>query len=232
VSLREQKKLQTRQAIFLVALEMFREHGFDKVTVAEIAERAGISKMTIFNYFPTKEEIVLGPMEEHTGDPAAIVAGRAPGESIVAAFRRTFLQRLAERAAETGLNDSPVLVQVINLVKESPPMTARVFQFQLRGEQLLVAALTGREPGPHDIREPVSPEVIEAMRGQGPDDLVARIAAGQIMSLWRALQSENFRLILGGMSADAAYPHAVDAANQGFDLLEKGLGRYGASARP
>jgi AcrR family transcriptional regulator len=228
VKLREQKKLQTRQAIFHVALEMFREHGFDKVTVAEIAERAGISKMTVFNYFPTKEEIVLGPMEEHTGDPAAIVTGRAPGEPVVAAFRRTFLQRLAERAPETGLNDSPVLLQVTNLVKERPSMMARLFLFQLRSEQLLVAALTGRDPGPHDIRDPVSPEVVAAMRGQEPADLMARIVAAQLMGMWRTLQSENFRLILSGRSADDAYPDAVAIANEGWDVLQKGLGNYGA----
>ncbi|MEZ0071020.1 TetR family transcriptional regulator [Planotetraspora sp. GP83] len=225
--LRERKKLQTRQAIFGVAMALFRERGFADVSVAEIAARAGISKMTVFNYFPTKEDIVMGPMEEHLGDPARIVSSRRPGEPVVAAFRRAFLERLAARAAETGLNDNPELLQVINLVKETPSLVARMFMIQLRGEQLLMAALMGLDAGGHDIRTPVSEGDLAALRDRpGPRDLRARVAAAQLMGLWRVLQAENSLRIILGETADEVYPDAVAAANLGFDLLEKGLGDW------
>ncbi|MCT9934421.1 TetR/AcrR family transcriptional regulator [Planotetraspora sp. A-T 1434] len=229
LGLRERKKLQTRQAIFGAALELFRERGFADVSVAEIAARAGISKMTVFNYFPTKEDIVMGPMEEHLGDPAEIASSRPPGEPVVAAFRRVFLERLAARAPETGLNENPELLQVINLVKETPSLLARVFMVQLRSEQLLAAALMGREAGPHDIRAPVTAGDLAAFRSEpGRQDLRARVVAGQIMALWRALQVANSLRMVLGEPADDVYPDAVAAANLGFDLLEKGLGDWGS----
>ncbi|GII31366.1 TetR family transcriptional regulator [Planotetraspora mira] len=206
--LRERKKLQTRRAIFGVALELFRERGFDNVSVAEIAAKAGISKMTVFNYFPTKEDIVLGPMEEHVGDPAAIAEGRAPGEPIVAAFRRTFLERLEGRAPETGLNDDAALLQVLNLISETPSMVVRTFSFRHRSEQMLVEVLRDPAAGPHDLR--------------------ARLIAGHLTGLWYTLQGENVRRIIGGERVGDVYPDAVAAANLGFDLLADGIGDYGA----
>src|ERR1700704_4814627 len=57
--LRERKKRQMRQQISDTATEMFMERGFDAVRVAEIAEACGVSEKTVFNYFPTKESLLL-----------------------------------------------------------------------------------------------------------------------------------------------------------------------------
>ena len=57
--LRERKKRQMRQQLSDTATEMFIERGFDAVRVAEIAEACGVSEKTVFNYFPTKESLVL-----------------------------------------------------------------------------------------------------------------------------------------------------------------------------
>ncbi|GLP96637.1 TetR/AcrR family transcriptional regulator [Paraferrimonas sedimenticola] len=54
MSLREQKKRQTRLRILKVAESMFAEKGFDQVMVNELAERAEVSQKTFFNYFPSK----------------------------------------------------------------------------------------------------------------------------------------------------------------------------------
>lgn len=78
MSLRERKKLQTRHRLLAAATELFAERGFDKVSVAEIAEAADVSKMTVFNYFSGKEDLVLAPMEQHVGDVARAVRNRAP----------------------------------------------------------------------------------------------------------------------------------------------------------
>lgn len=58
--LRERKKRQTRQALHRAALEMVADRGMAQVTTEAIAERAGVSARTFFNYFPTKESAVLG----------------------------------------------------------------------------------------------------------------------------------------------------------------------------
>ena len=56
--LRERKKQQTRQLIAETARRLFGERGFERVTVAEIARAAEVSEQTVFNYFPTKEDLV------------------------------------------------------------------------------------------------------------------------------------------------------------------------------
>lgn len=204
VGLRERKKLQTKQLIYRTAMELFAERGFDAVSVVEIAERAGVSKMTVFNYFPTKEDLVVGPMEEQVGDAASTVGDRLPGESVVRASRRVFLERLARRAPESGLLDDPLFLQVMDVVRQTPALVARIYRFQLEAEERLAAELEKESPG----------------------DLRARVAASQIMGLWRTLQIENTRAVFLGASADEAYPDAVSKAELGFELLEKGLGDY------
>jgi len=59
VGLRERKMMRTKEAIRSNALRLFVKRGFDETTIGEIAIAAEVSPMTIFRYFPTKEDIVL-----------------------------------------------------------------------------------------------------------------------------------------------------------------------------
>src|SRR3569833_4138733 len=61
--LRERKKRLMRQQLSDTATQMFMERGFEAVRVAEIAEACGVSEKTVFNYFPTKEALVLDRLE-------------------------------------------------------------------------------------------------------------------------------------------------------------------------
>ena len=61
--LRERKKRQVRQRISNVATAMFLTHGFDNVTVAEIAAASEVSEQTVFNYFTTKESMFFDRSE-------------------------------------------------------------------------------------------------------------------------------------------------------------------------
>jgi AcrR family transcriptional regulator len=63
VGFRERKKEQTRQSIAETAWRLFAERGYDRVTVAEIARAAQVAEATVFNYFPTKEDLFYSRLE-------------------------------------------------------------------------------------------------------------------------------------------------------------------------
>lgn len=58
MSLRDKKKIETKNNIFEVAGRLFKEKGYDNTTVDEITKEAGIGKGTFFNYFPAKEALL------------------------------------------------------------------------------------------------------------------------------------------------------------------------------
>src|SRR5438477_8916763 len=88
MGLRETKKLQRREQIAGEAMRLFVMRGFDHVTVAEVAAAAGVSEKTVFNYFPTKEDLFFDEVSAREAALVAAIRGRAPGESILAALRR------------------------------------------------------------------------------------------------------------------------------------------------
>ena len=61
--LRERKKEQTRLLLADTARRLFAERGFENVSVAEIARVADVSETTVFNYYPTKEDLVYSGLE-------------------------------------------------------------------------------------------------------------------------------------------------------------------------
>ncbi|MEO8529125.1 MAG: TetR family transcriptional regulator [Pseudolysinimonas sp.] len=69
LGLRERKRVATRQAILRAALQVVRERGLDNATVDEISRVADISPRTFFNYFPSKEEAILGETPSLEGNP-------------------------------------------------------------------------------------------------------------------------------------------------------------------
>ena len=79
--LRERKRRLTRQLISDAATALFATRGFDEVKVAEVARRVGVSEKTIYNYFPTKESMVLDDVDEMIEGVARALRERAPSES-------------------------------------------------------------------------------------------------------------------------------------------------------
>ncbi|MEU6990557.1 helix-turn-helix domain-containing protein [Streptomyces sp. NPDC046465] len=208
LGLRERKKRQTAMRIWRSALDLFLERGYDKVSVAEIAAAADVSKMTVFNYFGTKEDVLLRPMEDHASDAADAVRGRAPGESAVVAVRRQFLAKVDERDPSIGLSDDPRLLQMRQLISDTPALTRRILLFQMRGIELLTEVLT-EETG---------------------DRLLAGVAAHQLVAARDAVILENHRRLLAGDRAEDIAGDCAALAERAFDLVEKGLQGYPGSA--
>jgi AcrR family transcriptional regulator len=120
--LREQKKEQTRAAIAHTAIGLFLRRGFEQVSIAEIAEAAGVAKQTVTNYFPNKEDLVLSAQDGLIPDLAGAIRGRAPGESPVAALHRFVRSELDRRAEWTQLHDG--VTQFARMGLASPTLTA------------------------------------------------------------------------------------------------------------
>jgi len=85
--LRERKKAETRQAISAAALDLALTHGPGGVTVDDIAAEADVSPRTVFNYFATKEEAILGVDPERRADILARLAARPADEPPLMSLR-------------------------------------------------------------------------------------------------------------------------------------------------
>jgi AcrR family transcriptional regulator len=197
--LRERKRQRTHDTISAAAISLFLERGFDAVPVADVAAAAEVSKPTLFKYFPTKEDLVLHRIADHSGEAARVVAGRSAGERPLAALRRHFLDGLRDRDPVTGLNDHPQVLAYHRMVFETPSLAARVASYTEADEVALADALDPR------------------------GGLTARLAAGQILVVQRILARDNWHRLIGGRTAAQVYRPAVTAANRAFDQLGSGL---------
>src|SRR6516165_419657 len=86
--LRERKKRETRRLLSEVATRLFAERGFENVKVTEIADASNVSEKTVFNYFETKEDLILEGRVEVEADLLRSVRERESGEPIIEAVRR------------------------------------------------------------------------------------------------------------------------------------------------
>ncbi|MET8867027.1 TetR family transcriptional regulator [Nonomuraea sp. NPDC004580] len=195
--LRELQRQRVREAISSAAITLFLERGFDEVPVTEVAAAAGVSKPTLFKYFPTKEDLVLHRIADHLGESARVVRERASGESPVGALRRHFLDGLARRDPVTGLNDEPEVVAYHRMVFfTAPGLLARLHQHMARDEELLAEALAGTS-----------------------DELTATLLAGLLVSTQRVLARRNWAMLADGRPLAEVEAEAVRAAERAFALL-------------
>jgi AcrR family transcriptional regulator len=84
--LREQKKARTRAALAAAANDLFARYGYPNVTMAQVAELAGVADQTLYNYFPTKESLVFDQADELERGLLAALSGRAADASMLDAF--------------------------------------------------------------------------------------------------------------------------------------------------
>src|SRR6266849_3812839 len=112
LGLRESKKLRTRQALIEAAMRLYREKGFDGVTVAEIARQADVSPRTFFGYFETKEDVFLGRGDDRLERLVQAIRVRDRREPILAAVRPSLLQDRERPAEGRGARTRPDLSEL------------------------------------------------------------------------------------------------------------------------
>lgn len=131
LGLRERKKEQTRQLLADTARRLFSERGFEHVSVAEIARAADVSTATVFNYFPSKEDLVYSGLETFEEQMLTAIRERPDGETVVAAFSEFILQPRGLLAVEDEAA-AHQLTAVTRMIAASPALAAREQQILAR----------------------------------------------------------------------------------------------------
>lgn len=200
---RARKKQLTRQAISDVATELFLERGFDPVTVAEVAAAADVAVQTVFNHFPTKEDLFFDQTGWWTG-PAEAVRVAPTGEPVVHSLRRHYLTAVEQRLESGQLATWGRFWRTIDA---SPALLSRQRRDAQQMEDLLVDALRDRpQPVPQ---------------------LNARLIAAQYAAAQKVLELELARLLpeeAGAAESARATAKLQEAINEVFGMLARGFG--------
>jgi AcrR family transcriptional regulator len=210
--LRERKKQQTREHIAATARRLFAERGFEHVTVSEIAREADVAEKTVFNYFPTKEDLFYSRLESFEEELLAAVRARERGQSVVdavAAFLLTprgAFARLPPGDRAAALSE---LRTVTRVVTESPALLAReqrVFERYTASLAALLAEETAAKA----------------------DDIEPRVVANALIGVHRSLiDYVRRRTLAGDDDLDRLGRDLRTQTKRALRRLEAGLASYG-----
>lgn len=157
--LRERKKRKTRESIQREAMRLFQQQGYEETTIEQIAAAVEVSPSTFFNYFPTKEDVVL--YDAYDPMIASLLSERPAGEPLSVAVRSVL-----ETMASVFDRDRDVLLARAKLWIEVPELRARLWQELERAEVFLaeiVAQRSGRDAEDFELRVTVMIVVMAAM---------------------------------------------------------------------
>jgi len=205
--LRERKKLRTRQLIAETARRLFAERGFEAVSVGEVAREAEVAEATVFNYFPTKEDLVYYGMEAFEAELLGAIRKRPAGVPVLDAFGKFVTQPRGFLAAQ----DAPsreALLTASRMIAASPALLARERHIFARYTEL-VAALLQEETA------------------ASPDDLRPWLVASTLVGLHSALIGYVRRRLLEGTPDVPRLARELrQEGAKAIELLRAGLGDY------
>ena len=208
VGLRERKKQQTRQQIFEAARRLFEKRGFDAVTVAEVAREADVSEVTVFNYFPTKEDLFYGGMQFFEEELLEAVLSRPRGESAAKAFSRRLL------ASTDGLGSAErvaVISRSARVVAASPSLAAREREIVERYARRLGAILAEET-------------------GSAPEDAEPLAVAWALIAAHRTVVTHVREQVRAGLHGEALVRDTRAQIRRVISRLDHGLGDYAVKA--
>ncbi|MFB9504483.1 TetR family transcriptional regulator [Streptomyces aurantiacus] len=205
--LRQRKKRLLRQRLSDTATEMFLERGFDAVRVSEIAQVCGVSEKTVFNYFPTKESLVLDRGETTL---ASLRAGLADTDhSPVEVALRILFDELRAMTSWIAAQDDPhqaaVTIRRFGALTRSTP-SLRAYHQDMTDRLVTVAA-----------------EALAQRTHREPDDPEPQIAATALLGLW-SIQFQSLGKNLDGSRTPTQIHEAVTAdVGRAAKLIDTGL---------
>jgi AcrR family transcriptional regulator len=187
---------------------MFVERGFDAVRVAQVAEACGVSEKTVFNYFPTKESLVLDRLE---ATMASLRTGLAePAVPPVEAALRILDRELSAMTTWLTSQDDPAgaaraIRRFGDLIRATPSL--RAYQSDMMDQFVSVAT-----------------EILAARAGMLADDPEPQIAARALLGLWH-VQAESLRKHLDG-APERVHEMVTADIRRAARLIENGLGTF------
>jgi AcrR family transcriptional regulator len=170
--LRERKRRVTRQRISDVATILFASRGFDNVKVSTIAEIVGVSEKTVYNYFPTKESMVLDWADESVDSLARVIRECPANESLTTAVVRAMREDM-ERFDEVPDDLVVFMPSFMNLIESTPALRAAWLEMYERIVTAATEALAARAEV--DPRDPEPMIAARALSGLGSVALRARV---------------------------------------------------------
>jgi AcrR family transcriptional regulator len=194
---RQKRSLQIRERLFRAALDLFAQHGFADTTVEDITNAADVGKGTFFNYFPSKDHILLAFAEMQLAKLQAIIENLRSTYVPVPQFLRTLAVRMTE---EPGRNPSIVRAMLLANLSSTPVREGMRIN-QARGHKLLTEFVQiGQERGElrndlpagdiaHVFRQTVFGTLL-VWSLYGDDSLATRIRTA-LDVLWQGLSPRN-----------------------------------------
>ena len=212
--LRERKKRLMRQQLSDTATEMFMERGFGAVRVAEVAEACGVSEKTVFNYFPTKESLILDRLDVTVASLRTGLAdpGVWPAEAALRILDRELGAMTSWLAAQDDLDQAAAAIRRFGtLIQDTPSL--RAYQSDMMDQFTAVAAA-----------------ILAGRAGMSDDDPEPQIAAVALLGLWR-IQFQALSRYLDGTRTPAQVHQAVAAdVHRAARLIDTGLSSFAAFA--
>lgn len=207
--LRDRKRRITRKLISDVATTLFATRGFDEVKVSEIARRVGVSEKTIYNYFPTKESMVLDDTDEMVESLARALRERAPGESITDAVVHAIEAESARFETDEAIDE--MVPAFLAMIERTPALHAAWLEVNVR-------------------LATVASEELARQAGVDPRDPEPLIAGRALVGLVDVGMQSRVRHIRDGVRGEALHDKVQDDVRRAARLLETGLWAFNLPA--
>ncbi|GGQ17164.1 TetR/AcrR family transcriptional regulator [Streptosporangium pseudovulgare] len=145
-TLRARRRAQTQRTIQAHAIRLFSERGYDATTMNDVAEAAGVSPMTVYRHFPTKEDLVL--VDQHGELIAERIAASPAGQPLVRRIGGALVDAAAALTGDDVAADRRFLLVRLQLMISTPALRARHLDNQYALQQAIIGALEGDAADP------------------------------------------------------------------------------------